>query len=994
MVGLGNPAQVSAGQLVWGLTSKAVFGRVLTISRLSRWSIGYYNDTADAAKQSAMNAETANGGLGEYYSEADTRVPAWLLTGDTTAVVGLCGLDESTRAGGVVDTDVAAVWLNDGVTPNGRSGRAFGEKGVHGFDLTFAAPKSVSLIRVLTDPVAEKVFAAAHEHSIAAAMSYLHRHAGYTRVHNPITGMKDLQRLPGLVGIAYQHETSRCGDPHLHTHVIVPNRQPRADGELVSIDSKSLYHEAKAAGMIYQATLRHQLHAERGFEWQPVDEHSGMAEIAGVTREDITAWSRRSTRLREWAAKNLVVVDGEPTAAQLAAAQKATRPAKPESLAFDELKADWRADARGLHLDRAAYYEARAVRTATARTREYTARTAQRNVRTAPPGAQDRASERAPFPVDRASLAQAAARIDKAGFTRADMVELIGAHLPVDAAGEPAQDIEQIVDLVGIRISAPRESHHREGHDTFTIDAVLVEEHDILQMVDERDNRARLDVRRTDVDALSADQGRAVCAISTSPWLVQPLSAPAGAGKTHSLRALHATAARDGKDVLVLAPTGKAVDEALNDGAGDRGFTIAKALGYLQRGELELNQRTLVIVDETSMVATPDLRELLAATTKARAKVVLVGDPYQLAPVKARGGMFEQLCDELPWAQKLSEVWRMRDPEERHASLALRSGHGNPLRKAIGWYRTHDRLHTGDPVAMATDALDGYLTDRKAGKDSILVCDTWEMADSLNRRLHDALTTEGPAAKAAREQRLRVGDLIVSRRNDATIPVRPGAGHTRADGMDQVRNGNRWRVIAIDPDANRVAAERLTDHVRTTFERDYLTEHVTLGYAVTVHSAQGVTTDTAHAVFAEGATRSMAYVAMSRGRDINHAYLYASTDAEADHNHGQPVVTDEIHQLRRGTKYDAANHLRRIAANDDRPRTMHVQSQRGSRDLVPDVIRRALDDQDQRLASRTDAWREHVAKARNFRAAYERMTSAADRTADRSRTVEVDGLEL
>ena len=67
-------------------------------------------------------------------------------------------------------------------------------------------------------------------------MTYLHEHAGYTRVHNPLTSNKDLQRLPGLVAIAYQHETSRCGDPHLHTHVIVPNRQVRADGRLVSIE--------------------------------------------------------------------------------------------------------------------------------------------------------------------------------------------------------------------------------------------------------------------------------------------------------------------------------------------------------------------------------------------------------------------------------------------------------------------------------------------------------------------------------------------------------------------------------------------------------------------------------------------------------------------------------------------------------------------------------------------------------------------------------------
>ena len=135
------------------------------------------------------------------------------------------------------------------------NGREFTDKSVHGFDLTFAAPKSVSLLRALTDDIAEKVLATAHTKAVHAAMAYLHDHAGYTRVYNRVTGNRDLQRLPGLVAIAYQHETSRCGDPHLHTHVIVPNRQPRADGQLVSLDSKSLHHEAKAAGIIYQATL-------------------------------------------------------------------------------------------------------------------------------------------------------------------------------------------------------------------------------------------------------------------------------------------------------------------------------------------------------------------------------------------------------------------------------------------------------------------------------------------------------------------------------------------------------------------------------------------------------------------------------------------------------------------------------------------------------------------------------------------------------------------
>jgi conjugative relaxase-like TrwC/TraI family protein len=165
--------------------------------------------------------------------------------------------------------------------------------------LTFAVPYPSSrvayhVLRALRGhDVAAKAIAAAHTAALAEAMEYLAQHAGYTRVHNPITEEKDLVRLPGLVGIAYQHGTSRCGDPHLHSHVVVPNRQARADGVLVSIDGTSLYHEAKATGVIYQATLRRELHQSLGFERAPVDPSTGMAEVAGVDRDSIMAWSWR-----------------------------------------------------------------------------------------------------------------------------------------------------------------------------------------------------------------------------------------------------------------------------------------------------------------------------------------------------------------------------------------------------------------------------------------------------------------------------------------------------------------------------------------------------------------------------------------------------------------------------------------------------------------------------------------------------------------------------
>jgi len=740
-------------------------------------------------------------------------------------------------------------------------------------------------------------------------------------------------RLPGLAAIAYQHETSRCGDPHLHTHVIVPNRQARADGAMVSIDGTSLYHEARAAGVIYQATLRRELHHSLGLEWELVDPSTGMAELAGVDRDTITAWSQRSTQLRDWAAGNLAVVDQPLTAAQLAAAQKATRPAKPEELAWTQLVAQWRTDARGLHLDRAAFNTARTARRTAART-----------------------------PFDTARLLGAAEKIDKAAFTRADLIEILGAQLPVDTERTPRELLESAVDEIAVRLTAPRAAHQREGHERFTLDAILREEAAVLDVVDARSDRAMLWIKKEDTARLSPDQTRAVENIGRSPWLVQPLSAPAGAGKTTSMCALRAAAHRRfGGTVLVVAPTGKAVDVAVREGAGDQGYTVAKALHLLRDNQLKLGPRTLVVVDEAAMVGTADLRELLTATTAAGTKTILVGDEHQLAPVKARGGMFAQLCTDLPWTQHLSAVWRMRDPDERAASLALRNGGPASVRRAIGWYRTHDRLYCGDQITMAADALTAYRTDTAAGKDALLVCDTTEMADALNQRIHhDTVTAEATTVTGARGHRIAVGDLILTRRNDAAIPLH----NPKAPAAEQspVRNGQRWQVTHINPDNNRLIARRLDDNTLGAFTKDYVREHITYGYAVTVHSAQGVTADTTHAVLSETASRALSYVALTRGRNTNTAYLCQRT-TEHEYQDASPEVARTVD---RGSSKHAAAVLRGIIANDERPATAHDMAARTESDLLPLRTRITIESRALAARGRAREFRHRCAAARAF----------------------------
>ncbi len=239
----------------------------------------------------------------------------------------------------------------------------------------------------------------------------------------------------------------------------------------------------------------------------------------------------------------------------------------------------------------------------------------------------------------------------------------------------------------------------------------------------------------------------------------------------------------------------------------------------------------------------------------------------------------------------------MRDPDERAASLALRDGGPASVRRAVDWYRTHDRLHCGDQITMAADALAAYQADTAAGKDALLVCDTTEMADALNQRIHrDTIDADAPTVAGARGQRIAVGDLIISRRNDPTIAAtqrqRP-SGRTEPGAQRQPLARRR----ASTPTTNRLAAERLDDGARVVFDGDYVREHITHGYAVTVHSAQGVTADTTHAVLGENTTRAMLYVAMTRGRDTNTAYLY---ERATEQEYGRDPLPG-AHVMNRGT---------------------------------------------------------------------------------------------
>lgn len=842
---------------------------MLTIAKMHSDSVAYYESTVDSPGSTS--------GPDLYYSE-DGKQPAtaWVVGRNDRQVATVSrflGVD----TGDVIAGESVRKWFNSARTPSEKSlGRRPGKTGVPGFDLTFCAPKSVSLVWGFADNETKKIVDDAHSKAVSVALAYLSEHAGYTRRasdHDP--ELMILDRVSALSGVKYEHKTSRAGDPHVHSHVLLNNRQLCPDGKGRTIDSTSLYHEARAAGMLYQSVLRATLSKNLGVQWGDVSK--GCAEIAGLNDPKvIEAYSTRMRDIDAWKEEN-----GLDSAAGERMGQKATRRVKDTDTSLDELHARWRAHDLASQI--------------------------QDMVDGFTRGHQE-APVRGEVVVPTSADVINAVIAERSTFTRADLVEKTAELMPVGLApDEILVQVEKLVDdivttelawSVNPDMARSHTKTVREGSQRFTAEAVVNE---VNQGIDLATTRIKRDVSVSSIvpidGVLSEDQARAMRAVVASDYRASVVVAPAGAGKTSSLKAARRAWEQAGKNIVGLAPTGKSADVMVREDVAHTSATIARTLMGTEELtpdkialKLGWNSSTVVVVDEAGMVSTPDMVTLLKVTAAADARIVFVGDPHQYSAVKARSGMLATLAYELPDAVELTEVFRQKHAGERLASQMLRNGDEKDTARAAQWYADHGRLHAGTNTAMLVDALQNWAEDKDQGLESLLVASTREDVDLLNRLAQQVCSDTGDIDFTADKVALSgehqgfVGDVILTRRNNYDL---------RTDADDVVRNGQRWIIRDVHKDGS-LTAQRMDETDATIhLPADYVKEHVQLGYASTGHSSQGATVDTCHVVAGIGQVdRAGVYVPLTRGRLENHLYLMETKSGDLDTGHGS-LVTEE-----------------------------------------------------------------------------------------------------
>lgn len=800
---------------------------------------------------------------------------------------------------------------------------------VAGFDMVFTPPKSVSLAWGLGDKTLREGVQKAHEAAIGDVVNFLEDQVVMTRRGR--NGVRQIDIEGGLIATKFRHWDSRSGDPNLHDHLVISNRVKGADGRWSAIDGRTLYAWNVAASELYSAKLAEHLESELGLVCVPdaaKSELSPVMEIAGFDREMMERFSSRRSeisaeldRLKEEYIESHGHAPGRKAMLELAQqATLATRPHKSEAKSLQDLCEEWAAKAEAIsrtgevniptgedlkkHLE-AASEQARAKREQAQA--EFLSRTPE---------------EHAQQILDRVTAQRAVFRRSHVEAETARYLRGAGVPVPVPGTTQTTPESTDELSLAGaihhaleqkvLNLSGEQNrpvadeflradgtnSFVRRDSQLFTTQEMVDAELRILDAatapvipaagfdVFEQKLQERREKLAEKGFSLPAGQKALAREFALSERLLVAGIGAAGAGKTASVSLAVETIQAAGGRVIGMAPTAAAA-KVLGDELGIGADTVAKVLAAntngAKAGPLSIRPGDVLLIDEAGMVSTRDFDALVQIASERGALVRVMGDDRQLSAVGAGGAL--RLIDREVGAVRLDELFRFKDEEEAAATLRLREPVTVGKDEPFAWYRENGRVAGGDGEAMTQEVFAAWQKDISDGKSSLMMGSSNESVASLNALAQaHRISTSGEqtgegvllrpgSAPGAGQATAFAGDVIVTRRNDRRLSV--FAGH------DFVKNGDRWSVEGVGEDGS--LKVRHVEHGGTvTLPAEYVRENVELGYALTVHRAQGATVDTAHALIDSRADRAGAYVGLSRGREENRLYVRLNEGEKLD----------------------------------------------------------------------------------------------------------------
>ena len=696
------------------------------------------------------------------------------------------------------------------------------ENRLMGWDCTYSAPKSVSVVWAGADAQLKQEIEKAHETAVKAAFDYLEENTVTRRGKGG-----SIDEEARLVASRFNHFTSREGDPQLHSHVVISNFSVRTDGTVGTIDSRTFYEHKMAAGALYQVEMAFQM-KQLGYEIEQGTK--GTFRLSDVSKEAEHVFSKRDQQI-----DNLVREREIHSYAGMRGIVLSTR-ANKVICDLNERESTWKEEARenNIHLDA----NRNRVQHAVGKT--------EAEILTE---CGEKLTQKHSTFKEKDLLREAA--IASFGYRNAQEVRDMMTT---------ARTQEYVITLEGGLMTTP---------DMAKIEQGIIS--NVEKMVQKDDYGVNPDAAiKQGIDAgdkkISFSQEQEIAIrTATGDSAIAVIQGRAGVGKSTMLAAVNESYSAAGWQVQGVALAGVAAQN-LQKESGIESKTIAS---WLPRAELD--NKTVVIVDEAGMVGSKQMSDIVNKVQQSGAKLVLVGDEKQLQPIAAGGilrSIDQRVAEIAPqYSTAVEDIKRQREDWMKEVVKDAAQGNtGEALEKLDQKGKIHIYQNSTEARAALIDEF--IKANREDFSKGIVLTHIRQDAEKINLEIREKLKDEGLVDRmnpivinnGTKEIGLAAGDRIMFTHNDYDLGV---------------RNGQRATVTGVDP--FRIIDVKLDGGEKMRIHTDNY-NHIDYGWASTTHKAQGATVERAMVYGFSNepmASQQATYVQISRAKGETELHIVA-----------------------------------------------------------------------------------------------------------------------
>jgi conjugative relaxase-like TrwC/TraI family protein len=564
-----------------------------------------------------------------------------------------------------------------------------------GTDLTFSAPKSVSVLCELLDHESNQEIRNAHDRAVVDTLKYIEENYIQTRLQKD--NVREAVTTDNMLAALFQHDTSRELDPQIHTHAFVMNLTQREDGNFRALHNEKLFDNKILLGQIYRNNLAQNL-KELNYTIEVTNAKLGFFEVKGVSKELLSEFSTRAeqTRQKFEELKKQYPNMEDSKLKEMAALE--SRKTKDKTVNRKEVKAENIARAQGI--------ENISILQSSIKQQE--------NLKTKLPA--DKILQRAiEIKSDRESV-----------FSKEELLkEALKLGLGNYGLRDFLKEIENSPELVNL------ENNLYSTKEMINIEKSILE--DIrnfsgkLEAVS--DFQATSDFIKN--ESMTKGQMEAFNFILNNKDLVSAIQGDAGVGKTYLLsqvnRYINQLESENKPELIGLAYTGKAASEIEKEA----GISSSTLHSFLNQKEFRNNQ--IYLVDEASMIGSRQMSEIIEKAKETNSKIVLIGDIKQFHTLQA-GSIFQQLQSKnVVQTCLMEESLRAKTQEMRQLYKAVKEEF---LDVAF------DILEKNESLKESTDLekiAKEYLEDRK---NTLLIASKNSVKNELNSIIRNELKSE------------------------------------------------------------------------------------------------------------------------------------------------------------------------------------------------------------------------------------------------------------